>query len=475
MRLVHHVIVWGEKYVQDFLEICLPSLLAAGNLPALRERHPGSTLVVWSRRTDIEMIRAAGIWAQAEAVIPCDFIEIDNLITLPTESKYSLLSLIQLEAIRRSTDYDAFCVIYPDSIWSDNCLTASTQRLDEGYDAILITAPKAAREPFMAQLNQRYGAAPQKAVDIPAGVLTKLAAENLHFTYRNSFFGENSDGNIAGGLFWRVPGQGIAARTFHLTAIYIRVNTDLPGFGEPVVGSFDERYLNRIGGLIRPYVVQHSDEMYLCSIEEDREDWEPPANCRLSNASATRWAELRAGLGHRYFGSFPVRWYTTDQPDETAWQQMESQIDKEYEAIMQRLHAPDGLVELEDPDAYRMRINRRAMLRQSEKKEVWLSFELNYENTSIARGLIYKMLSSEAILNIYRWMIDHRDDNRFLMWLTKSRFTDSLRDIKKNQGARRSVSIREVARLGYVDIMGLVVRRGVVVLKRRGPQRRFGS
>ena len=37
--------VWGLRYVRQFLEFCLPTLLAPGNIPALARRFPAHLLL----------------------------------------------------------------------------------------------------------------------------------------------------------------------------------------------------------------------------------------------------------------------------------------------------------------------------------------------------------------------------------------------------------------------------------------------
>src|SRR5580692_2633334 len=42
---------WGERYRNRFINLCLPSLLAAGNLPCLRHEH-GHRLLIATTSTD---------------------------------------------------------------------------------------------------------------------------------------------------------------------------------------------------------------------------------------------------------------------------------------------------------------------------------------------------------------------------------------------------------------------------------------
>src|SRR5262245_11720244 len=59
--------VWGYRFVNQFLEFCLPTLLAPGNLPAVAGTLP-CRFVLLSREADEPLIRASRAWRQVEEI-----------------------------------------------------------------------------------------------------------------------------------------------------------------------------------------------------------------------------------------------------------------------------------------------------------------------------------------------------------------------------------------------------------------------
>src|SRR6201986_5214448 len=72
--------VWGYRFVNQFLEFCLPTLLAPGNLPAVAAMLP-CRFVILSREADAPLIRSSPAWRQVEKICDAEIRDIDDLIT----------------------------------------------------------------------------------------------------------------------------------------------------------------------------------------------------------------------------------------------------------------------------------------------------------------------------------------------------------------------------------------------------------
>src|SRR5271163_494251 len=64
--------VWGETFSRCFVEVALPSWLADGNLPVLRE-VPGSLCHIFTRPIDQAMIESTPAFARLRQTIPVKF------------------------------------------------------------------------------------------------------------------------------------------------------------------------------------------------------------------------------------------------------------------------------------------------------------------------------------------------------------------------------------------------------------------
>jgi hypothetical protein len=70
---------WGERYVTEFLEICLPAALAPGNLPVLAE-HFDAELVFVTETAMFPLVREHPTWKRASAICKTLLIGMDDLI-----------------------------------------------------------------------------------------------------------------------------------------------------------------------------------------------------------------------------------------------------------------------------------------------------------------------------------------------------------------------------------------------------------
>src|SRR5208282_1900176 len=68
-------VLWGERFREYFLEYCLPSLLAPGNLPALSTRSPSKFLIA-TRPEDWAAIEATAVFRAVARYVTPVFIEI---------------------------------------------------------------------------------------------------------------------------------------------------------------------------------------------------------------------------------------------------------------------------------------------------------------------------------------------------------------------------------------------------------------
>jgi hypothetical protein len=59
------MVLWGEDFRNKFLDTCLPSLLAPGNLPAIADRRPAK-FVIATTAADWQALSSTAIFAELE-------------------------------------------------------------------------------------------------------------------------------------------------------------------------------------------------------------------------------------------------------------------------------------------------------------------------------------------------------------------------------------------------------------------------
>ena len=128
--------VWGERYVRDFLDFCLPSLLAPGNIPALSRLAP-CTFVLLTPVRDAAAIKQSPLWGLLRR--HCE-VRIEPLDDLVSESSSTVLTLAYASAIRqagkRAID-TCFIPLVADYVLSDGSLLKVVERIFAGASGVL--------------------------------------------------------------------------------------------------------------------------------------------------------------------------------------------------------------------------------------------------------------------------------------------------------------------------------------------------
>ncbi|SRR5579883_359644 len=128
--------VWGERYIQDFLSLGLPSLLAPGNLPILANHYP-VRFVFLTRTTDIPLFNHHPAVQKLSAYCVIEFIPLDDLITL---ENYSTTLTLALDRAIKSTGKHMlktyFLILMADYILADGSLRGLIRYLQAGYSGI---------------------------------------------------------------------------------------------------------------------------------------------------------------------------------------------------------------------------------------------------------------------------------------------------------------------------------------------------
>src|SRR3981189_1181676 len=71
--------VWGAAFIRRFLDLCLPTLLAPGNIPALAQTLP-TRFVLLTRSSDLSVITEHPTWRHLATICDTEIRTIDDLI-----------------------------------------------------------------------------------------------------------------------------------------------------------------------------------------------------------------------------------------------------------------------------------------------------------------------------------------------------------------------------------------------------------
>jgi hypothetical protein len=262
------LVVWGETYRNYFLEYCLPTLLAPGNIPAVARKRPMKYLMATTRK-DWDAMRSTAIFRAMEEHVEPIFIELPD----GTDCPYWLQNVkghkLCCERITQDRAYRIFTG--PDAVFSDGFLARLDDLAASGCEVVLkLTVPAVEEDQFFRELRERDMLPKVSARDsgqpliYSARQITAASLRSMHdMTAVNEwdapYFcgyaatpwwlvpGEN--GILATGLFWDVLLIDYAAVTMNDLSVLDNRGWD---------GDYNMR---AIGHLETIYLVRDTDEL----------------------------------------------------------------------------------------------------------------------------------------------------------------------------------------------------------------------
>ncbi|MCC7047743.1 MAG: fasciclin domain-containing protein [Alphaproteobacteria bacterium] len=207
-RVLMITIVWGEWYLNAHLALNLPSLLAAGNLPAFCAAVD-LTYVIMTRQVEVESVRRAPSVQALSRLMP---VEIRVIAESETADPIGAHQRAWARATAEAKAMGRF-VLYmpPDVAWSDGSFRHLAKLLADGYAAVFMTYLRVVSETFVPAAQQRLDPASQ-TLAIGGRDLVKLSLEHVHplmaaHMYDSPYFPVHPEM-----LVWPVAGEGVAVR-----------------------------------------------------------------------------------------------------------------------------------------------------------------------------------------------------------------------------------------------------------------------
>ena len=320
--------LWGARFRYYFLEYCLPSLLSAGNIPALAGKRPVK-LVIATLPQDWETMKATPIFKLLERYAEPVFVEIPPCP--PDRSGCQHMGIghkLMSEMAYRDKAYAV--MITPDLMLSDGTVAKLHEHAANGVEIVLVAALRFGEEPFLANLvnagiitteSRRDSGKP---LALPARAMVAAAINGFHSETLYYEWDAPHLPNIPAACWWRVPGQnGIVIHCLSWAPLLLDYGVvkdhDVSALetwtidGNYVHANFADSHEIR--------VVQDSDEMFIGSwapLEDKPLDLTPsPLFKRRFVGEMTKGALLRSAFFSEIFDPLkreifflPVRWHS---------------------------------------------------------------------------------------------------------------------------------------------------------------------
>lgn len=154
-------IVWGDEHAALFLELTLPNLLSAGNLPAIARRHD-VTYRIFTTPDTVRQITGASIYARLAATCRVEFVT-----PLGARRPEAIWHLHWFHRSSAEAKVKGSTVLFvpPDTMWTDGALRRIARLIEGGKSAVACPFVQVTSETIVPDVRRRL-------LDRDTGVIT---------------------------------------------------------------------------------------------------------------------------------------------------------------------------------------------------------------------------------------------------------------------------------------------------------------
>jgi hypothetical protein len=322
--------IWGFRYITQFLEFGLPTLLAPGNIPAVAALLPCEFHLMTSA-ADAPMFAEHPAWQMLQTICSVKIELIDDLITDGNHS--TTITLAFSRAVRAAgpqmTD-TCFINICADYLFSDHALDNVMKSMYAGASVVLAGNFQIVGEDGLGALRHKIDPA---RVELPissrelirCGITYMHPASVANIVNFGLFHNEHTNR-----LFWRVDDSTLIGRFYLMHVVCIR-----PEVTEFVVGSsFDYSFVPELCPSNNVAIIADSDDYFVLELQtrnHEASQLRPGPHVPATLAvSLAEWTTAR----HRENAESTVVFHTKDIPDAIL-----SKVTAEADAFMAKVGA----------------------------------------------------------------------------------------------------------------------------------------
>ena len=151
--------VWGQRYIKQFLNTCLPTMLAPGNLPAVAAELP-SEFVFLTSSEDANILQEHPACRYLRSICDVSILIIDDLITGDNHSTTITLAYAQAVQAAGSAMRDTcFFFLISDYLMADGSLANAFARIKAGASGVLTGNFQVVEEEASRSFGARFDSA----------------------------------------------------------------------------------------------------------------------------------------------------------------------------------------------------------------------------------------------------------------------------------------------------------------------------
>lgn len=281
--------VWGYRYIRQFVEFCLPTLLTPGNIPALAEALPCEFHLMTSA-ADAPIIAEHPAWRKLQSLCRVKIELIDDLITDGNHSTTMTLACARaVRAVGAQMVDTCFIIGCGDYIFNNVALDSVLKRMNAGASAVLAGNFQVVAEDALPTLRGMID---------PTTLEWSLSSRQL-IRCGLTYLHPGAVGNIVNfrlfhndhtnRLFWRVDDSTMIGRFYLMHAVCVR-----PEVTDFVIGSsFDYSFIPEMCPSNNVTVITDSDDYFVLELQSRQHEANllrpGPVDAKLLAISLLEW------------------------------------------------------------------------------------------------------------------------------------------------------------------------------------------
>jgi hypothetical protein len=322
--------LWGREHRTRWLGLSLPSLLAAGNLPALAASTNLEVAILTDKRS-ASLIHGHAAFRRLQKICQVHFIEIDDLIV---GTAYGVtLTLAYARGIMSAGEEQtstAFVFMNSDFIVADGSLATLADKIRSGHRCIVAPSLRAAAERLLPNLRKAVGG---HRLSLKPRALVGMALANLHLTALGKTLGQDDFHCLSfNQSYWRMGQSALLGRYHLLFMLCIRPEIPLG----PVNSYCDYGLIPELVPSSPMMALTDSDEFFMMELGPEHQEDDllcfGPARLDHIAGSLRRWTTKE----HRQSAEFDFVFHSGPLPKEL------NRVSKNAASFIADLHARLG-------------------------------------------------------------------------------------------------------------------------------------
>ena len=303
--------VWGERFVAQFLDLSLRTLLAPGNIPAVAETCD-CTFRILTPSGQETLFRGHPMFQLLSRSCAVEFAGIEDLVYPGVHSL--TITLAYLRGMRESgaaMTRTHFVFLVADYVVADGSLAHVTRHIHAGVSGVTAGNFQIVKEDAEPMLRGLVGD-PSAPLSVPPRALLRIAFDRLHPVVLASMPAAGSHTMICNRVFWRAGAGTLVARFYLRHMLCIRPETDRFDIGS----SCDYSFIPEMCPSGRVVAIADSDDYCVVEMQPlpHEKDFIVPG--RLTPRRLAGYLSDWTTADHRRNAHTPVVFHTEDVPSD---------------------------------------------------------------------------------------------------------------------------------------------------------------